>query len=57
MSANADFRFRPQKNTKFKTLSMKPLQLYAAVTKVRKEENLVEREPARTSAEQVIVVG
>ena len=31
--------------------------MYAAVTKVRKEENLVEREPARTSAEQVIVVG
>ena len=46
-----------KKNTKFKTLSMRPLQLYAAVTKVRKEENLVEREPARTSAEQVIVVG
>ena len=45
------------KNTKFETLSMRPLQFYAAVTKVRKEENLVEREPARTSAEQVIVVG
>ena len=27
--------------------------MYAAVTKVRKEENLVEREPARTTAEQV----
>ena len=57
MSANADFRFRPKKNTNFETLSMRLLQLYAAVTKVRKEENLVEREPARTSAEQVIVVG
>ena len=44
------------KNTKFETLSMRPLQFYAAVTKVRKEENLVEREPARTSAEQVIAV-
>ena len=50
-------QIQTSKNTKFETLSMTPLQLYTAVTKVRKEENLVEREPARTSAEQVIVVG
>ena len=50
-------QIQTSKNTKFETLSMTPLQLYAAVKKVRKEESLVEREPARTSAEQVIVVG